>query len=241
MKFIPLFFLIFLSPLITTAQGKVEKSKLPDPTFIPRKTWLAGGNFSYNTKKQDSVQNFITYVIKGNTYRYEVSPFGGYFVKDNFLVGLRASYRRNGGERTYESSSGTDLVVTKEISHNFTFFPMIRNYLALGKSKRFAIFNETFIGFAVGQGKETTTEAESVDCVYTDSFRLEVGMTPGMVAFINKNIAFEVQVGVLGFITEWDRSTTNQVEKSRQVTSRGNFSVNLFQLNLGVSIYLFQP
>ena len=49
--------------------------------------------------------------------------------------------------------------------------------------------------------------------------------------------ALEVSVGVLGFTHQKTVQTTNQVEVSQMVQNNASFKINLFSINMGVSVY----
>ena len=59
-----------------------------------------------------------------------------------------------------------------------------------------------------------------------------------MTAFITDWSAVEVSVGVMGFDFKWIDQTTNQVETGSSRTSSGNFKINLFSINIGMTFYL---
>lgn len=59
-----------------------------------------------------------------------------------------------------------------------------------------------------------------------------------MTAFITNWAAAEVSVGVMGFDFKWTDQKTNQVETGKRRVSSGNFKINLFSINLGMTFYL---
>ena len=59
-----------------------------------------------------------------------------------------------------------------------------------------------------------------------------------MTAFITDWSAIEVSVGVMGYNFEWTNQETNQVEEGSRRTSSGNFKINLFSINIGMTFYL---
>ena len=63
-------------------------------------------------------------------------------------------------------------------------------------------------------------------------------MSPGMVAFINNNVAVEVNVGVLGFKYARTRQVTDQVYVGYRKSSQMNFKVNIFSIALGIAFYI---
>lgn len=67
---------------------------------------------------------------------------------------------------------------------------------------------------------------------------MQIGFAPGMTAFITDWSAVEVSVGVMGFDFKWIDQRTNQVEVGSSRTSSGNFKINLFSINIGMTFYL---
>ena len=59
-----------------------------------------------------------------------------------------------------------------------------------------------------------------------------------MTAFITDRSAVEVSVGVMGFSFKWIDQKTNQIEEGHQRVSSGNFKINLFSINIGMTFYL---
>ena len=65
-----------------------------------------------------------------------------------------------------------------------------------------------------------------------------IGMTPGLVAFATNNVAFEVNVGVMGLSYTRTRQVHNQVTVGKRTSSLMNFKVNILSIGLGISLYL---
>lgn len=66
----------------------------------------------------------------------------------------------------------------------------------------------------------------------------QIGMSPGLIAFINNFTAVEVSVGVLGFNYSKVRQVTDQVQFGERNSSSANFRINLFSIGLGIAFYL---
>ena len=66
---------------------------------------------------------------------------------------------------------------------------------------------------------------------------LQIGMAPGLTAFITNFAAVEVSVGVLGFNMKWTDQTTDQIDKGSRRSSSANFKIDLFSINLGMNFY----
>lgn len=67
---------------------------------------------------------------------------------------------------------------------------------------------------------------------------LSLGISPGLVAFATNNMAFEVNVGVMGISYSSIKQVHNQVTVGKRSSSMMNFKVNIFSIGLGVAFYL---
>ncbi|PWJ38569.1 hypothetical protein [Sediminitomix flava] len=206
--------------------------------FIHKGMWLVGGNFSYrtNTKEDFDVLGGILGDTNSDKYRFKVSPFFAYFLKDDFAIGGRFAYQRDKLLGSSDLLSDTPYEYD-ELSQEVSAKLFIRNYLRLGKSNRFALFNETRLGYTYGEGKSITTVDGETNGIFSRTHKLSIGVTPGLVAFINDVVALEVSLDVLGFSTEWENRVENRVEESKRTVSNADFKLDLLSLNLGIAFY----
>ena len=65
-----------------------------------------------------------------------------------------------------------------------------------------------------------------------------VGVSPGIVMFLNNYSALEVNVGVVGFNYTHTKATTDQIYVSDRKSSSANFKLNLMSISFGVAFYL---
>ena len=57
--------------------------------FIPKGQWMAGGTVSYSEHEEDNLNFLVIKNVQGLGYTFNVSPYVGYFFKDNMAAGLR--------------------------------------------------------------------------------------------------------------------------------------------------------
>ena len=72
---------------------------------------------------------------------------------------------------------------------------------------------------------------------YQDIYKGSLSVVPGLCCFVTNEAALEVSVGVLGFTHQKTVQTTNQIEVSKMTQNNASFKINLFSINLGVSLY----
>lgn len=211
-------------------------------SFVPKGQWITGVSVSYSQSTMDNYQFFIVEDLSGDTYSFKVSPMVCYIFKDNMGVGGRLAYSRSlcklDGTAVIDSETDYDLDNLYSLSHNYYATAMFRNYISLGESKRFGLFNEVQLQVGGGQTKLANGSGDDLSGTYERNFSLDVGLAPGMVVFLNNYSAIEVNVGVLGFSYTNTRSVTDQVYVSHRDSKSANFKINLFSISFGVAFYL---
>ena len=219
--------------------------------FIPKGTVGAGVSFSYNNYSIGNAANDAGYSMlfsllqdmHGNMVSFGVAPYASYFFTDNIAVGARFDYDRSSlGLGNLNIALGDAMSLSL---NNFNYFKQsytgsvfLRNYVPFANSKRFALFTELRATGGYGQSETYKIDGQDKFCTYQDIYQFELGLVPGVTAFITNEVAVEVSVGVLGFNYQKIIQTTNQVERSEMENSSANFRINLFSIALGISFYI---
>ena len=210
--------------------------------FIPKGTWMAGGSVSYQEHDESNLNFLILKDIEGKGYDFSVSPYVGYFFRDNIAAGFRFTYRRDYLDLGNFDANLGDITLSFDdlyyLEHKYEATGFLRTYIPIGRSKIFGLFNEARLTYGYGTGKNSTGSGASYDGTYQTVQNFQIGFAPGMTAFITDWSAIEVSVGVMGFDFKWTDQTTNQVEEGSSRTSGGNFKINLFSINIGMTFYL---
>lgn len=223
---------------ITRIDRDVQKA-----VFIPKGTWMAGGSVSYTEHDEGNLNFLVLKNVEGNGYDFSVSPYVGYFFRNNVAAGFRFTYNRDYLDlKNFELNLGEDFNISLDniyyLEHKYQASGFIRTYMPIGKSKIFGLFNEARLTYGYGTGKNSTGTGTTYDGTYQTTNHLQIGFAPGMTAFITDWSAVEVSVGVMGFDFKWVDQQTNQVEEGHYRTSSGNFKINLFSINIGMTFYL---
>lgn len=211
--------------------------------FLPKGVWITGVSVSYSQSNQDNYQFFIIESLNGDSYSFKVSPSLMYAFKDNLAAGGRFSYTRqrtrlNSADVIIDSETDYDIDNLYDISHNFSFTGVFRNYISLGSNTRFGLFNEVQLTVGGGQTKIANGRGEDLTGTYSRNFNLGVGLAPGIAVFLNNYSALEVNVGVLGFNYYHYHAITDQIYVANMKRQSANFKVNLFSITFGVMFYL---
>lgn len=211
--------------------------------FIPQGQWMVGGTFSYSEHEENNLNFLVLKNIEGLGYTFKVSPYVGYFFKNNMSAGVRFAYNRTYLDMSnFEVNLGEDFKISLKdlyyLEHNYEVSGFLRTYVPLGKSKIFGLFNELRLTYAYGVGKNSTGSGTEYDGTFERSNMLQLGIAPGLTAFVTNWSAVEVSIGVMGYGLEWKKQKTNQVEEGYRRTSSGNFKINLFSINIGMTFFL---
>ena len=208
--------------------------------FVPKGQWIFGGTASYSTHTNDRYQFFIIEDINSEGYTFRVSPMIAYALRDNMAIGARFVYARSLLKLDNASLKfGDDVDATEfrardfyTLTHSYTASVIWRQYIPLGNSKRFALFNEMQLSAGGSQAKFAN------DSPVKGTYQTGYSLSLGIVAFATNNMAVEVNVGVMGISYNHVKQVHNQVREGKLDTSMMNFKVNIFSIGLGMAFYL---
>lgn len=220
-----------------------ESRGLKQHTFVPKGQWIVGGNISYSQRSSENYQFLIIDGINGGGYSFGVSPMFSYMFADNMGVGGRFSYERsliklNSADVKLSDDMNFNIGDIYSLSHSYSGMAVLRNYISIGKNTRFGIFNETQLEIGGGQSKLVSGSGESLTGAYESKFSVGINLAPGIVAFINNNIAVELNIGILGFNYTKTKQLTDQVYVGETNTTSASFQINLFSIGLGLAFYI---
>ena len=210
--------------------------------FIPKGTWMVGGSVSYSEHDESNLNFLIIKDVEGKGYNFSVSPYLGYFFRDNIAAGFRFTYNRDYLDLGNMDINLGDITIAFDdlyyLEHKYEATGFLRTYIPIGRSKIFGLFNEARITYGYGKGKNSTGSGTTYDGTFQTVQNLQIGFAPGLAAFITNWSAVEVSVGVMGFDFKWIDQQSNQIEEGSMRTSSGNFKINLFSINIGMTFYI---
>ncbi len=225
------------------AQVPFDRGMKEKPVFVPKKQWIAGVSVSYSTESYDNYQFLVLENLNGSGYSFKVSPMCMYTFANDLAAGGRFSYSRSLlklDDLSVVLASDMDFSTENlySLSHSYGFTCLFRNYIPLGASKRFGLFNEVQLDFSGGQSKLASGSGQALSGTYSTNFNLGIGVTPGLVMFLNNYSAIEVNVGVLGFNYHNTKMVTDQIYLANMKSNSANFKINLFSITIGTVFYI---
>lgn len=217
--------------------------------FIPKGQWMFGVTASYGEFDADDIeilQAVSDFNFKGK--QYSIKPMIGYFFRNNQSIGIKFDYTRaeaDLGSMTFNMGDNLSFSI-KDISYyssKYTMGVFYRNYVGLGKAKRFGVFNEAALTFGGGSARFKRPYNEVMRDTRSNYTTAELTFSPGVCVFIMDYLSFNVSFGVFGVHLTNEKQNTytegsNDVEKSSRFSSGANFKFNLFNINFGLGVHI---
>lgn len=212
--------------------------------FIPKGHWGFGMSASYGELTTDDSQ--ILSLLKNIDFKgkiYSVSPTVSYFVRNNQSVGLKFTYSRGVADLANLAVDIDDdlnfaLRDVSYYSESFVVGTFYRNYVGLGRNKRFGIFNEVDLSFQSGSSRFKRLYNNEPKDTKTTITQASLNFSPGVAVFIQNNFAFNVSFGVFGLKWRKEHQITDGVDEGSRFSSGANFRFNIFNINFGLLVVI---
>lgn len=211
-------------------------------SFVKKGTWMAGGTASYSFHNNEDYNLLIIEDINSTGYGVNVSPAFCYMVRNNMGIGMRVEYGRNMLKLDDAHVDIEDVSLDVKDYHwikqmiNAKF--ILRNYIPLGDSKRFAMFTESQLSFGYGQAKVMNGNLQYPQGAYDDITNLSINLCPGLMAFADEHFAIELSLKMLGLSINHVEQTKNQVYYGSRNSTAINFRINVLTVGFGLYYYL---
>lgn len=198
---------------------------------IAQGTAYLSGSVGYSQEERNNGDN--------KKEKFNVLPTVGYFVSNNFAIGLGIGYETVKSTDLMNNAifPGSTIVTTRETKQPaFVVAPFARKYWTLGD--KLYIFGQLAVPMKFGKTEiENTTVSTSGSSVATTTSSSEakytqIGVTvkPGLDYFLNKNWSIEATIGEFGY--------DNYKPKDGNATNNYSFGLNLSTVTFGVK-YVF--
>lgn len=211
-------------------------------TFVKKGSWMFGGTAKYSLHNMDDYSFLIVNGINSMGYDLVASPAFCYMRKDNLGIGMRMEYSRNMVKVDTAAIDIAGIGMSAEdyhtIRHRYSAKAILRNYIPLGDSKRFALVNESQLSFSWGQSKIAMRQGPGYDGHYARTGSIGLNICPGMMAFASESLAVEFSVNMLGLEFSRTDQIHNQVSTGRVSTAAVNFKINILSVVFGLYYYL---
>lgn len=212
--------------------------------FIPKGKWGFGITASYGELNTEDL-SFLSFLkdvdIKGKMY--SIKPYISYFIRSNQSVGLKFDYTRGIADLDnlsvdFDEDLNFSLHDVSYYSQSFAISAFYRNYVGIGNSRRFAIFNEVDLAFSNGTSRFKRLYNNEPKDTRTTITQASLNFSPGVCVFIQEYVSFNVSFGVFGLKLRNERQVTDGIDEGSRFTSGANFRFNIFNINFGLMVVI---
>lgn len=212
--------------------------------FIPKGQWSIGLTASYGEFSTDdfsllNVLNDFDIKLKA----YSIKPSVSYFFNHNQSLGVRFDYTKisadlNNMTFDFDEDLNFSLSGVSYYSQSYTASIFYRNYLGLGRNKRFAIFNEVALSFGSGSSRFLRTFNSEPRDTRTTVTKGSLDFSPGLCVFIQEYVSFNISFGVFGLNMRHETQHTDGEPDGSRWASGANFRFNIFNIAFGMGIHI---
>ena len=177
-----------------------------------------------------------------------ISPYVGYFYKDNACVGFRMGYTYMGGTMdNMDVNLGNDNDVDITIpwidanNNSLKLSAFMRNYAAIDQAGRFGVFSELEASYSFGKNKMGFRSGDD-PMKFTDSRNTTVKLwfNPGVAVYMFPNVCATVSFGMGGFkYTSIKQYDINGEQTGSRTISKLRFRLNVADIHFGMNIHLW--
>lgn len=212
--------------------------------FIPKGQWSFGLSASYGELNTEDIQ--VLNVLKDVDFKgkiYSIHPTIGYFIRNNQSVGIKMTYSRGTADLANLAVDFDDDInfKLKDVSYyteSYVIGGFYRNYVGLGRDKRFGVFNEVDLSFQSGSSRFKRLYNDEPKDTRTTVTQASFNFSPGIAVFIQDNVAFNVSFGVFGVKWRKEHQLTNGVDEGTRFSSGANFRFNIFNISFGLMVVI---
>lgn len=192
-------------------------------------TFYLGGSFQLSSSSEKTKANNTT-VDGPKTFGFGINPNVGYFIGDNFMLGLSLGF--DSETTKIKGETPGDIDEEKTTISAFNFGPFARYYIKPWDKSAFFIQAGIPLGFGKYKYDETDNGTTVSHETKVSSFGVEIN--PGLVFWATQAVCFEVVVGELSFSSVAYKNGSGDNEVKLTKSNFGLiFNPNYFGLAVG--------
>ncbi|MGL4994197.1 MAG: hypothetical protein ACRC6R_08785 [Bacteroidales bacterium] len=171
----------------------------------------------------------------------------GYFLNPRTSVGVRGRYNYSKGDQTLVAdflgvAFNADEYRTQNLTSGFELHAFARNYVALGSSRNFYLFNESsvYYGYKGSYSRAISDPGkpnERIRKIRSDNYTVGIGLSPGITYFTSPRTAIEFQLGTSGFEYTKKKHLTDDKTKGESDAFSFRDGLSFLRIQFGFSYY----
>lgn len=212
--------------------------------FIPKGRWAFGLTASYGELNTEDIQ--VLNILKDLDFAgkiYSINPTISYFIRHNQSVGVKFVYSRGDADLArlaidFDEDLNFSIRDVSYVNETFAAGVFYRNYIGLGPTKRFGVFNEVDLSFQTGNSRFKRIYNDEPKDTRTNIVQASLNFSPGVAVFLQDFVAFNVSFGIFGLKWRHEHQMTDGIEEGSRFSSGANFRFNIFNINFGLMVVI---
>ncbi len=223
-----LFIMAALCAIGLAANAQTEKGK----RFI-------NGSIGFTSNKNSqTVSASPTYSTEQKTEAFNIVPRFGYFVADNWTIGLGAGYSRSKSTANTVNSTSSAIILASQTAkqHVFSIEPFVRKYVDV--ADKFKFFGELNIGVGFGKAVNRAVYGAPINSDQEDSYKLTsygAALAPGFAFFPSKKWAIEFSFPLANYRKTKPKDVSNGL--SIPTSETFTFATESFNPSIGFNFH----
>lgn len=221
----------------------ITKRRLEGRSFIPEGNWMYGVAAGYLGHRSGQTDYAFSGLKRANMYLsgFSITPYMGYAVCNNGLLGLRAGYYRTTGEKAHWACYEDELLryTFRNLDYaedHYSVEAFYRGYVPVDRQLRFALFAEFTLGYMGGSGR---LKSMRDDIPYRSNFSLNqfrLGIRPGVAVALCNNVSLDLSFGLANANITMQHEKNRDGESNKDTEARLTSLIDLTDFQLGITI-----
>ncbi len=221
----------------------ITKRRLEGRSFIPEGNWMYGVAAGYLGHRSGQTDYAFSGLKRANMYLsgFSITPYMGYAVCNNGILGLRAGYYKTTGEKAHWACYEDELLryTFRNLDYaedHYSVEAFYRGYVPVDRQLRFALFAEFTLGYMGGSGR---LKSMRDDIPYRSNFSLNqfrLGIRPGMAVALCNNVSLDLSFGLANANITMQHEKNRDGESNKDTEARLTSLIDLTDFQLGITI-----
>lgn len=179
-----------------------------------------------------------------NNISANFSLSGSWFIDDNIAWGAKVSYGFSDNRYTVNAKI-LDLILdastynSNTVASTINIGTGVKNYVPMGTSKRFFVYNETNISYSYISSltRNVYDYGEDINKLMKTTHEVSLGLSPGLMYFLKEGFAFEFAFNPIMMYYKRSFITQDEIKEGSLSDISIDFKLNLFNVYFGFAYY----
>lgn len=216
------------------------------PTRLTKGTNSLG--FSVGFENRDVENDMLLTIVdveSSKLLKYNLVLSASRFVADNVALNAKIGYSFSDSENTVEASLLDFLLEannysTSTASSTLSAAVGVKNYVPMGMSRRFYLFNESNLVYShtTALTRDVYNAGEKIHKIERDRNSLSFSLSPGLMYYLTNKFAFEFALNPVMLSYSREQTITDEQTKGHTTDFDLNLKLNIFNIYFGFLFFL---